>query len=113
MGCETRRMATNTADVRAWAKDQGLDVGDRGRIRTDVLLAYERATSSRRTAAKKRAAKTASALPTSAPERGDDSALERRVSDLESQVASLTERLDSAVIALARRRGPSRLSRRK
>jgi hypothetical protein len=105
-------MATTTADVRAWAKDQGLQVGDRGRIPVDVLQAFERATSSRRTAATKRAAKTSSAPPT-VGQRGPDIALERRVADLESQVASLTERLDSAVIALATRSGPFRRSRKK
>lgn len=32
-----------TADIRRWARDNGLDVSDRGRLRPEILLAYERA----------------------------------------------------------------------
>ncbi|WP_083501981.1 Lsr2 family DNA-binding protein [Sphaerimonospora mesophila] len=28
---------------RRWARDNGLDVSDRGRLRPEILLAYERA----------------------------------------------------------------------
>jgi len=34
----------HSADVRAWAKEQGIDVKDRGRIPADVLERYEAAT---------------------------------------------------------------------
>jgi Lsr2 len=33
----------NQSDVRAWARDQGLKVSDRGRIPADVLAQYESA----------------------------------------------------------------------
>lgn len=33
----------NPRDVRAWAKDQGMDVPDRGRIPAEVTAAYESA----------------------------------------------------------------------
>ncbi|WP_327047620.1 Lsr2 family protein [Microbispora sp. NBC_01189] len=32
-----------TADVRRWARDNGFDVSDRGRLRPEIRLAYERA----------------------------------------------------------------------
>lgn len=34
---------TDLADVRAWAKEQGLNVSERGRISADVLEAYDAA----------------------------------------------------------------------
>jgi hypothetical protein len=31
-----------TADIRAWAKDQGYDVSDRGRIPAEIIEAYQK-----------------------------------------------------------------------
>jgi len=35
--------SSNTKDVRAWAKGQGMEVSERGRISTDVQQAYDAA----------------------------------------------------------------------
>ena len=36
--------AASTAEVRSWARGQGLVVGDRGRLAPDILAAYAAAT---------------------------------------------------------------------
>lgn len=41
-----RRKAVSTATVRAWAKEQGLEVSDYGRVSGEVMSAYEQATRS-------------------------------------------------------------------
>lgn len=45
----TRPAATRqrSADIRAWAKDQGIDVSDRGRIPASVIERYEAAAGGR------------------------------------------------------------------
>ena len=37
------RSATDSADIRAWAKDNGYEVSERGRISADVRAAYNEA----------------------------------------------------------------------
>ncbi len=39
----TAGSSTNTKDVREWAKDQGMEVSERGRISADVQQAYDAA----------------------------------------------------------------------
>ena len=38
-----RLVASNTKDVRGWAKSQGMEVSERGRISADVQQAYDAA----------------------------------------------------------------------
>ena len=35
--------ATSANEIRAWAREQGMEVSDRGRVRDDVKAAYEAA----------------------------------------------------------------------
>jgi hypothetical protein len=37
------RSASNTSDVRSWARSHGYSVNDRGRVASEVLAAYEAA----------------------------------------------------------------------
>ena len=39
----SRSSSTNTAEVRAWARDNGYDVSDRGRIPEEIRQAYDAA----------------------------------------------------------------------
>ncbi len=36
----------NPADVRAWARDNGMSVGKRGRLTAELITAYEKASGS-------------------------------------------------------------------
>lgn len=71
----------------------------------------QRSTSPKKTASKTKVPVSSAPLPV-APELEADPAVERRLAELESQVASLTERLDAAVTTLAPRSGFFRRSRR-
>ena len=136
-------MSTSTAsDIRTWAHEQGILVSERGRLSQDVLAAYVKAhngsvgaektrsataksklVSTRRTTVV-RTSRAAAARPTldgdpqeqatsdgaSARRAG---ALEQRVAELEKQVLSLTERLDSAATVLTTRSRSFPLPRRK
>ncbi len=109
-----------SSDVRAWAQSKGLPVGDRGRIRSDVVAAYLAETAGRSGAASRRAAakgdrtagkaSTASAAPVvpprpegpAGPRRpaaaagrgpGPVAALQEKVEGLERQVGELLEAL--------------------
>lgn len=42
-GRKSAGSSTNTKDVREWAKGQGLDVSERGRISADIQQAYDAA----------------------------------------------------------------------
>ena len=37
----TRRRSSKTSSIRAWARDNGYSVGDRGRIRPEIVKAWE------------------------------------------------------------------------
>ena len=115
----------DASDTRTRARQQGLNVSDRGRLPQDIVTAYEQAHAKRKSAqvAPVQAAKPsrstvprtlkaplkASARPTTtsssskaqlvAPKAPADGLLEKRVAELEKQVLSLTERLDAAVTA--------------
>jgi hypothetical protein len=43
-GSGSGRSKSDLADIRAWAKDNGYEVSERGRIKADVLEAYDAAT---------------------------------------------------------------------
>ena len=42
-GRKTSGGATSANEIRAWAREQGMEVSDRGRVRDDVKAAYEAA----------------------------------------------------------------------
>ena len=58
-----------TAELRAWAREQGMDVGDRGRLSPEVRAAWDAAHSGKGTGAKTptRSARTTAARTTAAP----------------------------------------------
>ena len=125
------------SDIRAWARQQGLPVSERGRLSQDIVAAYDKAhakvsalntvsaskatrpsaTAKARPAAKKGtvaspdAAKEPESL--SNPPASGRAELEQRDAELENQVLSLTERLDAAVTALTKRSRPFSLPTRK
>ncbi len=77
-------------EVRAWAKEQGFQLGDRGRLPAEVWDAWNARTSGsslpqQRPSEPATADATADALQ----------AAQARIADLEKQVAELTERLAS------------------
>jgi hypothetical protein len=41
-GAQRRRAAVSTQEVRRWAREQGLEVSDRGRIPAEIMERYER-----------------------------------------------------------------------
>lgn len=78
----------SVSEVRAWAKEQGFELGDRGRLPAEVWTAWEQRSSrgsvpQPRVAAEVPAGVTAEDLATATA----------RISGLERQVAELTERL--------------------
>jgi hypothetical protein len=44
-GAQRRRAAVSTQEVRRWAREQGLEVSDRGRIPAEIMERYERESS--------------------------------------------------------------------
>lgn len=127
------------SDIRTWAQQQGITVSDRGRLPQEVVTAYNNAHDGPKPAqvAPAKSAKAtqpvvrrASKPRAKAPVRGAtgtapaevrqpataapaDDVLEKRVTELEKQVLSLTERLDAAVTALTKRSRSFSLSGRK
>ena len=89
-----------TAELRAWARAQGMDVGDRGRLSPQVRAAWDAA----------HAATPAPEPPTEplVDEReAEREAVEQRFADLERQVGELARRvaqLERAATATPRRR---------
>lgn len=82
----------STADIRAWAISEGIDVGDRGRIAADVRRAYAQAHAPRQRPAPKTAhveQPTEPAANQVAPLDGRLTAAERRIAALEEQVQVL------------------------
>ena len=100
----------STAELRAWALDNGIQVADRGRISGDVLDAWKAAHATKPTAPHK-SAKPASARPakvsrasavaaqpevsTDAEQQSQASKAEARFTALEQRVQALEHRLDS------------------
>ena len=112
-----------TAELRAWARAQGMDVGDRGRLSPQVRQAWDAAhagepvaTPSTRVASKRAPRRTASPAAPPAPAEPDtppaeaaeqDREAERRFADLERQVGELARRvaqLERAAETTPRRR---------
>lgn len=78
------------SEVRAWAKQQGFDLGDRGRLPAEVWSAWD----SRRTSAALPAQRTAQAAPPAATA-ADLEVAQDRIDRLEQQVADLVTRLNA------------------
>ncbi|MCU1587913.1 MAG: Lsr2 [Frankiales bacterium] len=112
----------NSSDVRQWARQKGLEVGERGRLSPDVLAAYSAAhggppvkapakKAAKKTARKatKAPARTAAKDVRSAPAATPVVALESaRVEALESKLVALSariERLEAARAAAPAKRG--------
>ncbi|MCW2544409.1 MAG: Lsr2 [Frankiales bacterium] len=121
-----------SSDVRQWARQKGLEVGERGRLSPEVLAAYSAAhggakvapaakkpaakkAAAKRPAAKKAAAKkspatrsvttAAAAAPSTAPAVAVDSALVASLNDKLAALAARVERLESARAAAPAKRG--------
>ncbi|HWH27597.1 MAG TPA: hypothetical protein VNU26_01320 [Mycobacteriales bacterium] len=76
------------SEVRAWAREQGFELGDRGRLPAEVWQAWE----SRSTTSPVPPPRTAADAP--APATADElAALTASVARLEQQVGALTDRL--------------------
>lgn len=134
--------APDTAAVRAWARDQGIAVAERGRLPAEVRAAYLAANPASKTAARKATAKTGPAKrPTAAdakrpartgkaaadakavadpeattPERPAPArslpSVDARLAVLEAQVGELTARLAKLEQPAAAGAKPSRFRRR-
>lgn len=107
----------DTSAVRAWAREHGFDVADRGRLPAEVRQAYDAAHRSKAAAKQKpakaapaptRPAKPAAVKPEPAPEpEPADASDDRRLVALAEQLRALTERvaaLESAAPAKPARR---------
>jgi len=115
-----------TSTARAWAKQTGLKVSDRGRLPASVLAAYQAANTTQAAAKPPTTTKSSTASPSkkrpSAPGRkkatvaaavqgntaptdgqelfGDQQSVLRRLTSLEGQVAELLGKLETAARAL-------------
>lgn len=104
-------MAKNAAvrEVRAWAKTNGFDIGDRGRLPTEVWDAWAAAAPKAGKRIDRPAASAAAARPS--VEQAELRQAQERISDLEARLDELTTRLE-AVERTAASAPPAAVKRR-